>query len=299
MNPLVAKRRNTSKVNLDKDYFIYGVYPYDPAFILNNYFINTIDYSGNSFNVQKPTSKPIIISHFYNSESQLEFLLFSQTDDHKSQFIFKPNDPDSNEIQEYLKQIVQIKPIPRGRSLQITDVRISSFSPKNDSLVLTDFQHKAASDFLKFAHKTKFGKISFQNKDFSLNDLCFIPALISHLNIKNRFNGPFLIVVNSEDIVNALYDDFNKWTRLKTLAIHGTAEEIGMIQKYAFPLIPNKFDTEKYHVVLTTQPIFTERYSRQFFKSLTWNMILLIDNQKNSIQSLTNFSYYGINININ
>ena len=61
----------------------------------------------------------------------------------------------------------------------------------------------------------------------------------------------------------------------------------------------NKFDTEKYHVVLTTQPIFTERYSRQFFKSLTWNMILLIDNQKNSIQSLTNFSYYGINININ
>lgn len=302
MNPLVAKRKNRSGINTEKEYFIFGVYPYDPSFIFNHYNEKAFDYSENSLSIKNLDRNPIIISHFNNSDLQLEFLLLFKAEDKQLQLIRKLNSQNSDDIHKdnYMKQLVQIKPIPKGKlpapsPLDIVDTKISSFSPKDDRLVLTDYQYQVSSDFLRFAREKRFGKMQIQIKEFSFQDLCFIPASISHLYMKNQFNGPFLIVVKSENTVNFLFELFNQWTLLKTLAMVGTEQELAILQTYAFPLIPEDTSTVKYHIVITTQSIFTQ--SRRFFTSLIWNLIIIVDNQKSYIQAMQDCSHFGININ--
>ena len=75
----------------------------------------------------------------------------------------------------------------------------------------------------------------------------------------------------------------------------GNNEELDILQRYVFPLVPEKMDIVKYHVVLTTQSVYGK--SQLFFNSLTWNLIIYLDNQKSHLQKMESCSHFGININ--
>lgn len=301
MNPLVAKRKAKYSINLEKDYFIFGLYPSNPSLFINHFGASMHDYSENSFHIKSKDQCQTIISHFTNENSQLIFLIFNCTDN-KSNFIFQADDSNAStpEKEKYMKQIVQIKIAkkefsPGTKELKIENIKLSSFSLKNEILVLSKVQYQYAYDLLKNLSEKKFAKLSFDYKQFNLQDICFIPAVVSHLHLKNQFEGPFLIISKSKNTVDSLFYLFNQWTFLRTLVLLGNNEELDILQRYVFPLVPEKMDIVKYHVVLTTQSVYGK--SQLFFNSLTWNLIIYLDNQKSHLQKMESCSHFGISIN--
>lgn len=301
MTHLVARRKNKCAINIENDYFIFGVYPNNPSFFMDHFNTKNVDYSENSFNIKNKAQNQTIISHFYNQNGQLCFVMFSQNDDTQSHFITQIDDTNSINPQKekYMKELVQIKTIPLDTCqttspLIIVNTKISSFSPKNEALVLSDIQYKISTDFLKLLKENRFGKLSVQINPSNYHDLCFIPVSISHLYIKNNFNGPFLIIAKNESTVELLYEQFNQWTLFKSLILLGNNDDLNFLQKIVFPFVPGRLDTVKYHVALTTTSVFTR--NRQHFTSIAWNVVTVIDNQKSCIQTMQSCSHFGINI---
>lgn len=295
MQPFVAKRKRKENIDLSRDYFIFGFYPPEAVIFPHP---NRLQFDASTRSCYLRTqSKLQIVSHLHliNHQANNQIYVCVTFFGGEGQFTNLDEKYVPKEEKElYLNELIEVKFIPTDQLLTINDNKLSSFSIKSDILTLNSNQKWHASELLNCLKQKRYGTLDISNLLKRRTDLNVIPAVISHVSAYNNFDGPFLVVVKSQDFIDELFDLFNSWTYFRTLVMLGNEDQINTMQKVVFPLAIGNTTSSKFHVVLTTKEIFKK--NNVFFYSIPWIIALIMTERFTHIDSLRKSCHYGLNL---